>query len=285
MVTTADLLRAPEGTAEVIVRPDGTRLHTITAGDGPVIVLVHGFGIAMNEWSLVMPELVERGHRVIAYDHRGHGKSTVGSDGWTTAALFADLQAVVSHFDLHDAVLVGHSMGTFTVLGALADAGLRARTTAAVLVSTTAGELFKGASLPARMQVPLVRSGILQRVAASPKLGPGVVKPALGPDAAPEVGEAMRLAFAAIPPDSARFLSAMGTESLAPALPSITTPLCLLLGECDTVMPLPRSQVVLDQAPNARLTMVPRAGHLVNWEDPGAIVAAVVDVAQLSTED
>ena len=282
MATTADMLRAPEGTAETIERPDGTRLHAISAGAGPAILLVHGFGIAMNEWSLVMPDLVTRGHRVIAYDHRGHGGSTVGSDGWTSAALFGDLRAVAAHFDLADAVLVGHSMGTFTVLGALADPGLRARTQAAVLVSTAPGDLFRGASLPARMQVPLVRSGILQRVAASPRLGPSVVKAALGPDAPHEVREAMRLAFAAIPRDTARFLDVMGTESVTGALPSITPPLHLLLGDCDTVMPRPLSERVLALAPNARLTMVPRAGHLVNWEDPDAIVAAVADAAQVS---
>lgn len=274
-MTPAELLTAPVGTNDLVERPDGTRLHTVVAGSGPAVVLVHGFGVSVNEWSVVMPDLVERGHRVIGYDHRGHGGSTVGADGWTSSALFADLLAVVEHYDLSDIVLVGHSMGTFTALGALADAALRARVRGVVLVSTATGELFKGAPLPARLQVPLVRSGILQRVAASRRLGPAVVAQALGPDATPDAREAMRLAFATIPPLTARFLKVMGTESVAPGLPSITTPIHLLLGEADAVMPKWHSDLVVERAPDARLTVLPRIGHLVNWEAPDAIVSAV----------
>jgi non-heme chloroperoxidase len=274
VATVAEMMRVPVGAVDVIERPDGTRLRAVVAGSGPPVLLVHGFGVAV-EWSLVMPALVERGCRVIAYDHRGHGGSTVGAGGWTSDALFTDLVAVVEHFQLADVVLVGHSMGTFTVLGALGDPALRARTRSAVLVSTATGRLFAGAGLPARSQVPLVRSGILQRVAASRRLGPAVVSSALGPDASVEVREAIRLAFAAIPPDTARFLPVLGRETVVPVLPSIDTPLRLVLGECDAVMPLWHSERVVERAQHAQLTLLPRIGHLVNWEAPDAVVAAV----------
>lgn len=281
MVTVEELLREPAGTVGVVNRPDGTRLRTFEAGDrtGPAAVLVHGYGISVAEWSLVMPALAERGFRVIGYNHRGHGGSTVGADGWSTAALFADLRAVVAHFDLTDAVLVGHSMGTFTVLGALPDAEFRTRVRAAVLVSTATGELLKNVPQLAKLQVPLARWGVLQRMAASPRFGGSVVAQAFGPDAAPEMKNAMRLAFAAIPRESARLLSAMGSESVRSGLSSISTPLRLLLGEFDTVTPRWRSQEVLDAVPDATLTEVPAAGHMMNWEQPEAIVTAVIDAA------
>jgi pimeloyl-ACP methyl ester carboxylesterase len=213
---------------------------------------------------------------VIAYDHRGHGRSTVGTDGYTAQALFADLAAVVARFDLHDAVVVGHSMGTAAVLGALAGPDLPGRTRAAVLVATTVGRLFDGASLPARMQAPLVRSGVLQRLVAIPRLGRSFIAPSAGPGAPVEAIEAMRLAFADWPRRSARFLTVLGELNLVPLTPSITTPLHLLLGDHDTAMPRERhSDLVVEHAQDADLTLLPGVGHLVNWEAPDAIVEAI----------
>jgi non-heme chloroperoxidase len=276
MATVAELVAVPTGTDEVVRRPDGTALWTVRAGSGPPVVLAHGIGITVAEWSLVMPALVERGHQVIAYDQRGHGRSTAGSAGYTAQTLFDDLTAVVEHFDLHNAVVVGHSMGTAATLGALADTDLPRRTRAAVLVSTTVGRLFDGAPLAARLQSPLVRSGVLQLLASSPRLGRSFIAPAAGPDAPPEIVEAMRLTFARWKPKTARFLGVLGTLDLVPLLPAISTPLHLVLGERDTLMTRERnSDLVVAHAPRAELTMVPGVGHYLNWEAPEAIVDAV----------
>jgi non-heme chloroperoxidase len=276
MATVAQMLRVPAGADEVVPRPDGTRLWTVRAGSGRPVVLAHGVGITLGEWSLVMPVLVDRGYQVIAYDHRGHGRSTAGTDGYTMQALFADLTAVVEHFDLEDAVVVGHSMGTAAVLGALAGPDLPQRARAGVLVSTTIGRLFDGAPLLARLQSPMTRLGLLQRVASSRRFGRSVIAPGVGPDASPEVIEAMRLCFAQLPPRTARFITAMGKMNLIPLVSSISTPLHLLLGAQDTVMPRERhSDPVVDNAPDADLTLLPGVGHLVNWEAPGAIVEAI----------
>jgi pimeloyl-ACP methyl ester carboxylesterase len=57
-----------------LARPDGTVLHVTEAGTGTPIVLVHGFGMSQACWGFVGPALARAGHRVIAYDHRGHGR-------------------------------------------------------------------------------------------------------------------------------------------------------------------------------------------------------------------
>ena len=46
----------------------------------PVVVLVHGYGVTQLEWSLVWPALRARGYRVVAFDMRGHGRSTIGTE-------------------------------------------------------------------------------------------------------------------------------------------------------------------------------------------------------------
>ena len=73
------LAREPEGEEVMIRRPDGTALRAVVAGDGPTVVLAHGYAVANWEWNVVCDELTGRGYRVITFDQRGHGRSTLGS--------------------------------------------------------------------------------------------------------------------------------------------------------------------------------------------------------------
>ncbi|MGA8330582.1 MAG: alpha/beta hydrolase, partial [Mycobacterium sp.] len=57
------LSREPEGEEVLINASDGTVLRAISAGEGPAVVLAHGFGVTAAEWNLVWDALVERGHR------------------------------------------------------------------------------------------------------------------------------------------------------------------------------------------------------------------------------
>ena len=54
-------------------------IRAVVAGEGPTVVLAHGYGVPLAEWNIVWEELLDRGHRVIAFDQRGHGRSTIGS--------------------------------------------------------------------------------------------------------------------------------------------------------------------------------------------------------------
>jgi pimeloyl-ACP methyl ester carboxylesterase len=86
------------------------------------VLLVHGYGTSIDEWSIVHPTLVERGYRVIAYDQRGHGQSTFGSRSLDADVLADDLAAVLDGaLDAGErAVLAGHSMGGITILSWMA---------------------------------------------------------------------------------------------------------------------------------------------------------------------
>src|SRR5215471_18249466 len=103
------LLAEPNGEQVLIDRSDGTVLRALVAGQGPPVVLVHGYTARILEWNFVWDALQAKGFRVIAFDQRGHGGSTLGSDGIGSGPMAADLAAVLRHFDVHDGVLVGHS--------------------------------------------------------------------------------------------------------------------------------------------------------------------------------
>lgn len=94
----------------------GGRLHAVTEGDGPPILLVHA-GIAdLRAWDPLVPLLVDAGYRAIRYDCRGFGRSTTEDVDYSNRA---DLVAVLEAFGVGRAVLVGNSRGAIISLDTL----------------------------------------------------------------------------------------------------------------------------------------------------------------------
>ena len=81
-------------------------------GAGQPVVLIHGYPLSGRAWDKQVPALLEAGYRVITYDRRGFGKSSQPVVGYDYDTFAADLNALLEHLDLREAVLVGHSMGT-----------------------------------------------------------------------------------------------------------------------------------------------------------------------------
>jgi len=103
---------------EVDVRSDGVLLSGEQAGDGPPIVLLHGL-TATRRYVVMRSRLLERsGHRVIAYDARGHGRSmpAPAPRAYGDEDLSGDLRAVLDATGSERAVLAGASMGAHTAL-------------------------------------------------------------------------------------------------------------------------------------------------------------------------
>ncbi|MBW5485055.1 alpha/beta fold hydrolase [Streptomyces bambusae] len=95
-----------------IPTPDGGRLWAERNGTGSPVVLLHGAGMDSRLWDAIAPELT-RHHDVIRYDARGLGRSTPPDKPFSDVE---DLRAVLDHFGLRRAALVGLSMGGETAL-------------------------------------------------------------------------------------------------------------------------------------------------------------------------
>jgi non-heme chloroperoxidase len=80
-------------------------------GHGKPVILIHGWPLDHQMWEFQIPALVQSGHRVIAYDRRGFGKSSRPWDGYDYDTLSEDLKILIEQLDLHDVTLVGFSMG------------------------------------------------------------------------------------------------------------------------------------------------------------------------------
>jgi len=96
--------------------PSAPDLHVEQAGDGVPVVLLHGL-TATHRYVVHGSRALERsGHRVLAYDARGHGRSAPAGDGYGYDRLAEDLGRVLDDHGIDRAVLAGASMGAHTAL-------------------------------------------------------------------------------------------------------------------------------------------------------------------------
>lgn len=87
------------------------RVLELGSGDGPPIILIHGFGADLNAWMFTQPALAEH-NRTIAFDLPGHGGSTKALQGPVDGSSFAaDLDRLLAALGVERVHLVGHSMG------------------------------------------------------------------------------------------------------------------------------------------------------------------------------
>jgi pimeloyl-ACP methyl ester carboxylesterase len=107
----------PEQVRELSVNSGGVQLSGEDVGEGPAFVLLHGL-TATRRYVVMGSRTLERsGHRVIAYDGRGHGRSQPAPDGdYGYERLADDLAAVLDAAGVERAILAGASMGAHTAL-------------------------------------------------------------------------------------------------------------------------------------------------------------------------
>lgn len=96
----------------------GVRLHYLDAGEGDAVVLLHGNGLTVEDWSLAgIVDDAARAYRVVAFDRPGFGYSAQPSDRVWTAQAQADVLAeALDRLGLARAVVVGHSWGTLVAI-------------------------------------------------------------------------------------------------------------------------------------------------------------------------
>lgn len=109
----------PDATSALIAGPwihrdyavNGVRLHVAEAGQGPLVLLVHGFPGFWWSWRHQIPALAGAGFRVMAPDLRGYGASDKPPRGYDAVTASADLAGLIRSAGERDAVVVGHDWG------------------------------------------------------------------------------------------------------------------------------------------------------------------------------
>lgn len=102
---------------------DGEKIHLKISGNGPPLVLLHGWTSTHRDWNPFLAALEAR-HRVFRWDARGHGGHPLVTQSIPSAPRMArDLQNLLDHYGLEKAVVAGHSMGALTLWQYLRDFG------------------------------------------------------------------------------------------------------------------------------------------------------------------
>src|SRR5262245_52926343 len=106
------IVRADELGEEGFVDSGGVKLHYVTAGKGPLVVLLHGFPDYWYTWHDQIPALAKH-FQVVALDLRGYNKSDQPKkvEDYTMDKLVGDVEAVLKHFKADKATIVGHDWG------------------------------------------------------------------------------------------------------------------------------------------------------------------------------
>ncbi len=274
----------PVDRAQFIDTADGARLHVLERGSGRPVVLVHGYTLSIAVWTLQLerwPGAVG-GLQVIAYDQRGHGASDVGADGLTVDALVDDLVAVLERLDLHDAVLVGHSLGGMVVqaLAARRPEVVARRVAGAVLMSSAP----KGLSITGSPVAAIVErlGSAFGRVAPSVMGNDdiGFLMAAMGVGERPPawvIERSQELIGATSPETVMAGARALLRFDIVDELGAIDLPVLIVCGTRDRLTPMKQSELMAERIPGARLARIERAGHVIMLERPDELDTLVLD--------
>lgn len=267
--------------------PDGALVHVAELGAGPPVVLLHGFGLQWWVWAPQFRLLSDR-HRVVAWDMRGHGRSTVGSDGITLEVIADDLVSLLDQLDLHDAVVVGHSMGGMALAQFCAKHSdvLAARVRGLVFLSTSAalvdGETVVGAMF-----------GLLNRVAdmtgdaargryswRDTDLSALLVRIAFGRRVSGPAVDDVRQMLSELDPhvaaDAARTIAAHDVREM---LSHVEVPTKVVVGSADHLTSVGHAEVIERLISGAELHVLDGIGHQVMQEAPHELGELIEELA------
>ena len=124
-----------------------TELYYDDVGSGQPVVLIHGWPLSQRMWESQIIALCDGGYRCIAYDRRGFGDSGKPSAGYDYDSFASDLNDLMTQLEVHDAVLVGFSMGGGEVARYIGRYGT-GRVAKAALLSSVTPFLLKTADNP-----------------------------------------------------------------------------------------------------------------------------------------
>ena len=171
---------------------DGTEIFYKDWGAGQPIVFHHGWPLSADDWDSQMLFFLAEGYRVIAYDRRGHGRSTQTDLGNDMDTYAADSAALVEHLGLKNAIHVGHSTGGGEVIRYIAQYGGSGRVAKGAIINAITPVMIRKASNPGGTPIEVFdgfrkgmanRAQLYREIAEGPFYGfnrPGVqIRPAL----------------------------------------------------------------------------------------------------------
>ncbi|MEO8541035.1 MAG: alpha/beta fold hydrolase [bacterium] len=241
------------------INRDGVNIYYEDNGEGPAVLLSHGYSATTRMWEGQVSALKGR-YRVITWDMRGHGQSDSPDDpkAYSEAATCEDIAAILTHLGIERAVIGGLSLGGYMSLAFhLAHPEM---TRALMLFDTGPG--YKN---------PVSREGWNETSRKRAEIFESKGLEALGSSAEVRIAQhrsAQGLAHAA------RGMLAQFDSRVIESLEHINVPTLVLVGENDTPF-LGGTDYMANKIPNAKKVTIPNAGHASNIDQPAVFNSEV----------
>jgi len=260
----------------------GRTVSYAEAGEGPVLLLIHGMGGSSENWQAVIEPLA-REHTVIVPDLPGHGRSAPGGGDYSVGGLAAGLRDLLLVLGHERATLVGHSLGG----GVAMQFAYQFPEIVERLVLVSSGGLgpevsllLRAAALPGAgtfiaATAPLVRrlgAGLrrVERHGRGPSTDVAEVVHGYGLLAAGERRAAFLATVRSVIGIGGQRVSAVDRLYLAEAVPVL-----IVWGARDRLVPVHHGEQAHRDIPGSRLEIFENAGHLPQLEEPSRFVAVL----------
>jgi non-heme chloroperoxidase len=222
-------------------------------GAGRPVLFTHAWGLNADIWEYQLIELVDQGLRCVAYDRRGHGRSSDPGRGYDYDRLADDLAAVINQLDLTDVTLVAHSMGNGEAVRYLKRHG-SARIARLVMLSTIPPQSTSDFS-PLIASLKQDRPAFFAKGVAAFTGGHPAVSPAMTEWI---VAQFMR----ASPRGTIDCMRAIARGDFRADMRAVTVPTLIVHGDKDLVSPLDKNaQKVAELIPGSTLKVYEEAPH------------------------
>ena len=245
-----------------------------TAGEGPVVVFLHGIGGHRTNWRDQLPAFAAHGFRAVAWDARGYGLSDDYEGPLDFADFSHDLARLLDHLEVERAHLVGLSMGGRI----LQDFYPRYPDRVATLVLCATFPGFDASLTPEkRAEFIRIRKEPLVSGKEPKDIAPVVAKTLIGPRATDAHFQRLVESMTMLHKES--YIKAIEASTLydrSASLPDIAAPTLLVFGGADSLVVPAVGERMAAEIPNARLIVIPEAGHLVNIEFPDVFNESVL---------
>jgi peroxiredoxin len=260
-----------------------TELYYEDIGQGPVVVLIHGWPLSHRMWEGQVNALVAAGFRCVAYDRRGFGDSGRPAGGYDYDTFASDLNDLLAALDLRDVTLAGFSMGGGEVARYIGRYGT-GRVRKAMLIGAVPPFLLKTPDNPAGIDRS-VFDGMLQgvtvdRVAFLADFFKNFFNwtPGSGTPHDDVIAFSKAIAWTASPLGTQQCIVAFGTTDFRADLAKIDVPTIVIHGDSDKIVPLEVSGALsADMIAGARLEVVKGAPHGFNATHGPELNALMLD--------
>ena len=231
----------------------------------PVLVFSHALGTDMTIWDGVQDALRDR-YRILTHDARGHGKSDVPAPPYAMGALITDLERLIDHFALKDAVIIGVSLGGLVAQGL---AVKRLDLIRGLVLSNTAARI--GTPDLWQRRIAEVRAGGLATYA------PGALQRILGPrfETHPQHAYLHTLLTRTHPDGWTGSAAAIAGTDFYTTTATLRLPTLAIAGANDGTTPPDLVRETAALIPGHRFHLMRGAGHLPMVEKPGEFAATL----------